>query len=246
LSDAYKSIMEALRHGGYRNNVNVIIEAIESDRIKPEQIEEQLGHLDGILVPGGFGVRGVEGKIHAIRYARENKIPFFGICLGMQCALIEFARNVCGLEGANSTEFDAETPHPVIDLLATQRTITNLGGTMRLGAYPCVLKPGTKAQQAYGITEVSERHRHRYEVNNRYRARFEENGLAFAGLSPDGSLVEIIELKEHPWFIAGQFHPEFQSRPLSAHPLFASFIAAACENRKARIGTRVAADMKKA
>jgi CTP synthase len=245
LSDAYKSVMESLRHGGYRNDVQVTIEAIESDRLKPEQIDEQLGHLDGILVPGGFGARGIEGKIHAVRYARERNVPYFGICLGMQVALIEFARNCCGLEGANSTEFDADTPHPVIDLLATQRSITSLGGTMRLGAYPCVLKPGTKAQRAYGITEVSERHRHRYEVNNRYRALFEENGMVLSGLSPDGNLVEIIELADHPWFVAGQFHPEFQSRPLSAHPLFASFIAAARENRRSRVSERATAEMHK-
>jgi len=239
LHDAYKSIFEALHHGGYHNDVSTVIEAIESDNLAPDNLDQQLGHLDGILVPGGFGSRGIEGKILAAQYARTRRVPFFGICLGMQCALIEFARNACGLEKANSTEFDADTPHPVIDLLATQRTITRLGGTMRLGAYPCVLKPGTKAQKAYGITEVSERHRHRYEVNNKYRALFEENGLVFSGLSPDGNLVEIIEIADHPWFVAVQFHPEFQSRPLSPHPLFAAFIGAAKRFGRARKKERV-------
>lgn len=232
--DAYKSIFEALYHGGYQNDVLTQVESIESDQLEADRLDEQLGHLDGILIPGGFGVRGIEGKILAAHYARTRRLPFLGICLGMQCALIEFARNVCGLERANSTEFDADTPHPVIDLLATQRSITNLGGTMRLGAYPCVLKPGTKAHKAYGLTEVSERHRHRYEVSNKYRAVLEENGMVFSGLSPDGNLVEIIELADHPWFVAGQFHPEFQSRPLNAHPLFASFIAAAKQHKRAR------------
>jgi len=242
LRDAYKSIFEALYHGGYHNDVTTVIEAIESDDLDPNRLDEQLGHLDGILVPGGFGGRGIEGKILAVNYARTHRLPYFGICLGLQCALIDFARDVCGLERANSTEFDADTSHPVIDLLATQRTITRLGGTMRLGAYPCVLKPGTRAHKAYGITEVSERHRHRYEVNNKYRALFEENGLVFAGLSPDGNLVEIIELADHPWFVAGQFHPEFQSRPLNAHPLFASFIAAAKEHKRARKRAGVASE----
>jgi CTP synthase len=227
LQDAYKSIREALLHGGYHSNAKTVIEAIESEHLSPDRLDEQLGHLDGILVPGGFGVRGIEGKILAAQYARTHQVPFLGICLGMQCAMIEFARNACDLTDANSTEFNTDTAHPVIDLLATQRTITALGGTMRLGAYPCVLKPGTRAHKAYGITEVSERHRHRYEFNNKYRALFEENGVVFSGQSPDGNLVEIVELTDHPWFVAGQFHPEFQSRPLNAHPLFAAFIAAA-------------------
>jgi len=234
LRDAYKSVFEALYHGGYHNDVATVVEAIESERIEPEHLDEQLGHVDGILVPGGFGTRGIEGKILAAQYARTRGVPYLGICLGMQCATIEFARNVCGLTDAHSTEFNADTSHPVIDLLATQRTITCLGGTMRLGAYPCVLKPGTQAHKAYGIGEVSERHRHRYEFNNKYRAQFEEKGMIFSGLSPDGNLVEIIELADHPWFVAGQFHPEFQSRPLNAHPLFASFIAAAKQYSRSR------------
>jgi len=238
--DAYKSVFEALHHGGYHNNVSTVVEAIEADHLIPERLDEQLGRLDGILVPGGFGSRGIEGKIMAGQYARTHGLPYLGICLGMQCAMIEFARNVCGLADANSTEFNAETPHPVIDLLATQRSITRMGGTMRLGAYPCVLKPGSKAHRAYGIGEVSERHRHRFEFNNKYRALFEENGVVFSGLSPDGNLVEIVELADHPWFVAGQFHPEFQSRPLNAHPLFAAFIAAARKQKQAREGAHAA------
>jgi len=234
LHDAYKSVFEALYHGGYQNNVKTIIEAIESDHLTPDNLEQQLGHLDGILVPGGFGQRGVEGKIVAAHYARTHNLPYLGICLGMQCAMIEFGRNACGLEGANSTEFDPDTPHPVIDLLATQRSITQMGGTMRLGAYPCVIKPGTKAHKAYGLTEISERHRHRYEFNNKMRALFEENGVIFSGLSPDGNLVEMVELAEHPWFVAVQFHPEFQSRPLNAHPLYAHFINAAKQHKQSR------------
>jgi len=234
LHDAYKSVFEALYHGGYHNDVKTVIEAIESDDLVAARIEQQLGHLDGILVPGGFGQRGIEGKILAANYARTHNLPYLGICLGMQCAMIEFARNACGLAAANSTEFNPETPHPVIDLLATQRSITQMGGTMRLGAYPCVIKPGTKAHKAYGLTEVSERHRHRYEFNNKMRALFEENGVIFSGQSPDGNLVEIVELAHHPWFVAVQFHPEFQSRPLNAHPLYANFITAAKAHKQSR------------
>jgi CTP synthase len=234
LRDAYKSVFEALYHGGYQNNVKTVVEAIESDHLVADRLDEQLGHLDGILVPGGFGQRGIEGKILAAQYARTRNLPYLGICLGMQCAMIELGRNACGLEGANSTEFDPDTPHPVIDLLATQRSITQMGGTMRLGAYPCVIKPGTKAHKAYGLTEVSERHRHRYEFNNKMRALFEENGVIFSGLSPDGNLVEMVELANHPWFVAVQFHPEFQSRPLNAHPLYANFIAAAKAHKQSR------------
>jgi len=183
----------------------------------------------GVLVPGGFGDRGIEGKIAAIRYAREGDIPFFGICLGMQCAVVEFARNVCGLDGAHSMEFVPETPHPVIDMMEAQKKITNMGGTMRLGAYPCTVTEGTRAHALYGRTDISERHRHRYEVNNTFREALTEKGLVLAGLSPDGGLVEMVELPEHPWFVACQFHPEFQSTPLKAHPIFAGFVAAAME-----------------
>lgn len=182
--------------------------------------------MRGILVPGGFGVRGVEGKIEAIRYARENKIPFFGICLGMQCAAIEFARNVCSLQGANSTEFDVNTPHPVISLLEEQRMVSGKGGTMRLGAQPCTLRADTKAFRAYGYRDISERHRHRYEFNNHYTEIFESHGMVFSGYTSDEQLVEIMELRDHPWFVCVQFHPEFKSKPTSPHPLFREFIGA--------------------
>jgi CTP synthase len=183
--------------------------------------------LHGLLVPGGFGDRGIEGKIQAIQYAREHQIPFFGICLGMQCAVIEFARNVCELDGANSGEFDDDSPHDVINLMEDQKNVTDKGGTMRLGAYPCKLQPDTRAHEAYKSATISERHRHRYEFNNDYRDRLTARGMTFSGTSPDDRLVEIIEIAEHPWFVAGQFHPEFQSGPLNAHPLFRSFIGAA-------------------
>jgi CTP synthase len=186
----------------------------------------------GVLVPGGFGDRGIEGKIAAIRYAREGNIPFFGICLGMQCAVIEFARNVCGLDGAHSMEFAPDAQHPVIDLMEEQKKITNMGGTMRLGAYPCVLSEGTRARDLYQEDKISERHRHRYEVNNAYREPLVENGLVLAGLSPDEGLVEMVELPSHPWFVACQFHPEFQSTPLKAHPVFAGFVAAALGDKQ--------------
>ncbi|MCL5271428.1 MAG: CTP synthase [bacterium] len=227
LQDAYKSIYEALRHGAIGNDVHLKIQRIDSETITPETADERLAGLAGILIPGGFGQRGIEGKILAAQFARTRKIPFFGICLGMQVALIEFARNVCGLDGAHSREFNEETPHPVVDLLATQKTITNMGGTMRLGAYTCRLQEGTKAAAAYGAPQVSERHRHRYEVNNKYRPLFEEQGLVLAGTSLDNRLVEMLELPDHPWFIGCQFHPEFKSRPLSPHPLFQGFIGAA-------------------
>ena len=194
-------------------------------------VDELLGDVDGILVPGGFGNRGVEGKIAAIKYARENKIPFFGICLGMQMAVVEFARNVLGLKGAHSAEFDPNTDHPVIDLMPEQRDIEDLGGTMRLGVYPCKLKEDSLAGKIYGLPLIYERHRHRYEFNNKYREQFENKGMVISGISPDERLVELIELKDHPWFIATQFHPEFKSRPTKAHPLFKSFIAA-CKKHK--------------
>ncbi|MBN1515263.1 CTP synthase [Candidatus Sumerlaeota bacterium] len=227
LQDAYKSIYESLRHGGFGNDVITDIKRVDTDELTEENVKDRLADVDGVLIPGGFGSRGVEGKILAAKYARENNVPFFGICLGLQCALIEFCRNVCGFEKAHSTEFNPNTPHPVVDLLATQRKVTSMGGTMRLGGYPCKLVDGTRARAIYGRDEIVERHRHRYEVNNKYVPKCEEHGLVFAGKSPDGALVEIIELPQHPWFIGVQFHPEFQSRPVEPHPLFKSFIAAA-------------------
>ena len=204
---------------------------MESEEIEQHGAEAKLKGVHGILVPGGFGIRGVEGKIEAIRYARENKIPFFGICLGMQCAVIEAARHLCGLEEANSTELAPGTPHPVISLLDGQRGVTDMGGTMRLGAYPCVLKEGTQAARAYAVAQITERHRHRYEFNPGYREVLEKNGLVVAGASPDGKLVEVIELTGHPWFVACQYHPEFKSNPVAPHPLFAAFVKAAAANR---------------
>ena len=226
LTDAYKSIYEALTHAGIAHNVDVKFRKVSSEAVEKEGVEALLGGSQAILVPGGFGDRGIEGKISAIRYARENSIPFFGICLGMQCACIEFGRNIIGLEGAHSSEFDKDTPHPVIDLMADQNDVTEKGGTMRLGAYPCDLAAGTIAKNAYGEDLIHERHRHRYEFNNSYRQQFEDAGGVFSGLSPDGNLVEIFELPDHPWFVSCQFHPEFQSRPVSAHPLFRDFVRA--------------------
>jgi len=229
LQDAYKSIFEAIVHGGVANNSKVEVKKIPAEEVEQNGAESLLKGVAGVLVPGGFGTRGLEGKVLAARYARENNIPYLGICFGMQCAVIEFARNVCNLEGANSTEADPDTPHPVISLLEEQRNIKNLGGTMRLGAYPCRLQPNTRAAEAYGCEMISERHRHRYEFNNEYRERLTAKGMVLSGLSPDGQLVEIIELRDHPWFVATQFHPEFKSRPVAAHPLFRSFIKAALE-----------------
>ena len=231
LRDAYKSIYEALTHGGIANSVRVKVRRIESETLDGPAAASLLDGVQGVLVPGGFGTRGVNGKMAAVRYARERGIPFFGICLGMQCAVMEFARNVCNLAGANSTEFDEKTPHPVIDLMAEQKQVSGLGGTMRLGAKPCRLTEASLAARIYGAQEISERHRHRYEFNNVYRERFEQAGMALAGLSPDGGLVELIELPSHPWFVACQFHPEFQSTPLKPHPLFADFVRAACGKR---------------
>ncbi len=234
--DAYKSIYEALDHAGIAHRAQIRIQRIQSESIEQEGPERLLSGYDGLLVPGGFGERGIEGKVEAIRFAREREIPFFGICLGMQCAAIEFARHVVGLEGAHSTEFNKDTPHPVICLLDEQRTITDKGGTMRLGAQPAHLSPTSKAAKAYGRQVISERHRHRYEFNNLYRQQFAANGLSVAGTSPDAALVEILELEDHPWFVAVQFHPEFKSKPIQAHPLFAAFIGAAVERRLARGG----------
>ncbi len=232
--DAYKSIYEALDHAGVHHNAQVRIQSIHSELIEREGPERLLSGYDGILVPGGFGERGIEGKVQAIRFARQRRIPFFGICLGMQCAVIELARNVVGLTEAHSTEFAKDTPHPVICLLDEQRAITDKGGTMRRGAQPCVLHPDSRARACYGTGEISERHRHRYEFNNAYRQQFVAHGVLIAGTSPDGKLVEIIELTDHPWFVAVQFHPEFKSKPTAAHPLFAGFIAAGLQRRAAR------------
>jgi CTP synthase len=225
LKDAYLSVVSALEHSGIWEGARVNIKWIDAESVEKEGVKVLEG-VDGILVPGGFGQRGIEGKITAIRYARENKIPFLGLCLGLQCAVIEFARNVCNLQGANSTEFDPKTSHPVIDLLPEQREIKNMGGTMRLGGYRCELKEGTLASRLYNRAYVVERHRHRYEVNNEYRGILESNGLVVSGIYKERDLVEIIELKDHPFFIATQFHPEFTSRPNRPHPLFSGFIRA--------------------
>ena len=232
LKESYKSLFEALTHGGIANESKVEIECIEAEKIEEVGAQELLSQVDGLLVPGGFGERGSEGKIEAIRYARERQMPFFGICLGMQMAAVEFARNVCGLAGANSTEFDSNSPHPVIHLMEEQKGIDAKGGTMRLGAYPCVLQDDSLALKLYGRKKISERHRHRYEFNNDYVKPFTEKGMVLSGLSPDGSLVEIMELKDHPWFLGCQFHPEFKSRPMDCHPLFKGFIKAAVQNRQ--------------
>ena len=232
LHDAYISVVEALKHAGYKHNSKVKIDWIQSEDITEENVHEYLKEADGILVPGGFGDRGVEGKITTIKYARENKVPFFGICLGMQLAAVEFARNVCGLTGAHSSELDPNTPYPIINLLPDQENVVEMGGTLRLGSYPCTLTEGSQAHKEYGEINITERHRHRYEFNNFYRERLTNKGLVLSGVSPDGRLVEIVELPEHPWFVAGQFHPEFKSRPEKAHPLFAGFIKASLENKR--------------
>jgi CTP synthase len=231
LKDSYKSLHEALVHGGLANDVSVQLEYIDSEQIERGSAPALLSGLDAVLVPGGFGDRGVEGKIQAIRYARENGVPFFGICLGMQLAVIEYARNLCGEKAASSVEFQKDCPTPVIDLMPDQRGVKDKGGTMRLGAYPCTLAPGSRAAQLYRQEAISERHRHRYEFNNDYRAELQRAGLKLSGTSPDDRLVEIIELEHHPFFIGCQFHPEFKSRPMSAHPLFSGFVAAAIERR---------------
>ena len=233
LPDAYLSVVESLKHAAFAHAAEVEIEWVAADELETGDLHQVLGRLDGVLVPGGFGVRGIEGKIEAVRYARESGLPFLGICLGLQCAVIEFARNVARLEGANSAEFDSSSPYPVVDLLAGQ-DLDALGGTMRLGAYPCRLTPDSRAAEAYGTELIYERHRHRYEVNPRLRRRLEDAGLLCSGESPNGTLVEIIEIPEHPWFVASQFHPEFKSRPDRPHPLFRAFVGAALSRRAER------------
>jgi CTP synthase len=237
LEDAYKSLREALVHGGLANRQRVVIEWIEAEDIdSPAAAERLLRHVDGILVPGGFGKRGIQGMVHAITYARENKIPFFGICLGMQCATIEYARQVSKLERADSTEFDPSTPNRVIYKLRELLGVDEMGGTMRLGAWPCKLEPGSFAAKAYGTTEISERHRHRYEFNCEYTETLTSAGFRITGRTPDGVYVEIVEAPGHPWFVGCQFHPEFKSKPLAPHPLFAAFVRASLENRRQRLG----------
>ena len=239
LVDAYKSIAEALVHGGIANDVGV-----EIDWVSSEELEDRgprfLDGYGGVLIPGGFGVRGTDGMVDAVRFARESGLPFLGICLGLQCAIIEFARNVCDLEESHSHEFDRETTNPVISLMDAQYNVTEMGGTMRLGAYPCRLQEGSFAREVYDATEISERHRHRYEVNNEYRENLAQNGMRFSGLSPDGGLVEIVELTDHPFFVATQFHPELRSRPMSPHPLFTAFVAAAAQRTRQRQGEAAA------
>jgi CTP synthase len=235
LEDSYKSLNEALIHGGVANRLKVEIKWIEAEElIDEENTRAKLAGLDAILIPGGFGKRGIEGKLRAIQYARENRVPFFGICLGMQCASIEYARNVCGITEANSTEFDEQTDNPIIFKLRDLIGVEEMGGTMRLGAYQCELKEGSLAEQIYGASEISERHRHRYEFNPKYEAALSNAGLVFSGKSPDGRFIEIIELPDHPWFLGCQFHPEFKSKPLAPQPLFISFIRAAYANRTSR------------
>ena len=231
LKESYKSLNEALLHGGIANDCKVTLSFVDSQDVENQGASKLLEGANAVLVPGGFGVRGTEGKIQAVRYARENKVPFFGICLGLQMAVIEYARTVLGLAGANSIEFDEKTPHPVVSLMESQLNVKDKGGTMRLGAYRCALKAGSLAQRLYGKEEVDERHRHRYEVNNQYRGRLTERGLVFSGQNPDLNLVEMIELADHPHFIGCQFHPEFKSKPFAPHPLFSGFIRAALEQR---------------
>ncbi|HEY7329578.1 MAG TPA: CTP synthase [Gemmataceae bacterium] len=232
--DAYKSIYEALDHAGIALSSRVVVRRVEAEEVEREGAERVLGGVDGILVPGGFNYRGVGGKIEAIRYAREKHIPFFGICLGLQCAVIEFARNVVGLEEADSTEMNPRCGHPVVCLLDAQFAITELGGTMRLGSWPCHLAEGSRARAIYGSETIKERHRHRYEFNNQYRQQFAANGMAFSGMTPDGKLVEVIELPDHPWFVAVQCHPEFRSKPTQVHPLFRGFVEASLKRREVR------------
>jgi CTP synthase len=232
LPDAYKSIIESFIHAGAHNECKVQLTTIQSEHLNAENVHHHLHNLDGVLVAPGFGPRGFEGKLEAIRYVRENRIPFLGICLGMQCAVVEFARNVMGLKGAASTEMNPDTPYPVIGLMESQKEVTEKGGTMRLGAYICDLKKGTRAHAIYGKSRITERHRHRYEFNNEYLAQMEEHGLIASGINPETKLVEIVELQHHPWFVAGQFHPELKSTVQNPHPLFVKFIKAAIHHQK--------------
>jgi len=233
LQDAYKSVYESITHGGIAHDCAVEIHRLDSEHLEARDAVAELAKYDGLLVPGGFGSRGIEGKIQAARFAREQRIPYFGLCLGMQIAVIEYARHVAGLEGANSTEFDPNTPHPVINLMEDQREVQEKGATMRLGAYDCELIDGSWSRAAYSKQNVSERHRHRYEFNNQYRDALKEAGLRLAGVNPQRDLVEIVENPDHPWLVGVQFHPEFQSKPRQPHPLFAAFIKASLERRKA-------------
>ena len=234
LTDSYKSLNEALVHGGIANNCRVKLKFIDSEKIEAEGLGKNLDDVDAILVPGGFGIRGIEGMILAVQRAREKKMPFFGICLGMQMAVVEYARNICGLDKANSSEFDPTTSYPVIDLLPEQRNVKDKGASMRLGAWPCVIEPDSFAFTAYGQKKISERHRHRYEFNNDYKKTLTDKGLRITGMSPDGRLAEIVEIKDHPWFLGCQFHPEFKSRPIKPHPLFSRFIEAALKHAQKR------------
>jgi CTP synthase len=232
LRDSYISVAEALAHGGIGNKVKVNIDWIDSEEITADNVAERLQNADGVLVPGGFGQRGVEGKIETIRYCREHNVPFFGICLGMQLAVIEYSRNVLGLTDANSAELDPQSTNHVIDIMPEQKEVRQLGGTMRLGRYPCKIQPGTLAEKIYGESLVYERHRHRFEVNNDYRDALEQAGAVFSGRSPDNHIVEMMELPNHPWYLAVQFHPEFKSRPNRPHPVFQSFIKASMESKR--------------
>lgn len=232
--DAYKSIYESLDHAGFHHSTRIIAKRVEAEDLETAGADALLAGVDAVLVPGGFGMRGIEGKIQAVQYARENKIPYFGICLGMQCAVIEYARNVMGLEDANSSEFQGDTQHPVICLLEEQEGVDDKGGTMRLGSQPCVLSDGSRSKEAYGTAEVNERHRHRYEFNPEYREKFVHAGMTPVGTSPDGTLVEVVEVNDHPWFVAVQYHPEFKSQPYKPHPLFKDFVGAALEQRLKR------------
>ena len=234
LTDAYKSVYESLAHAGFAAEAKVRVRRVHSDDVTPSRIDELLGGVHGVVIPGGFGERGIEGKIDTIRWAREKGIPFLGLCLGMQCATIEFARNVVGLKGAHSTEFDADTPHPVIDLMTDQKGLQK-GGTMRLGAYRCALRAGSRSREYYGDEMIQERHRHRYEFNNAYRAQLEEAGLFVGGVNPKRDLVEIVELHDHPFFVAVQYHPEFKSKPTRPHPLFREFVASAIRHKEATV-----------
>jgi CTP synthase len=234
--DSYKSINESLIHCGIFHKLRIDVDYIDASTLEGTAARDQLKIFDGIIVPGGFGGRGIEGKIQAIKWAREQKVPFFGICLGMQLASIEFARNILGMADANSSEFDKSSKHQIIHLMEAQKGVAELGGTMRLGAYPCDIRTGTRARQAYDCEKISERHRHRYEFNNEYRAQFMERGAVFSGTSPDGNLVEIMEITNHPWYVACQFHPELNSKPMEPHPLFREFVEAAYQGKKARLG----------